>query len=48
MEELEINRLIAVTGFGAGDSMAAINCFQEVPFNIVFGQACRDKSAQKR
>ena len=47
MEELKINRLIAVTGFGAGDSMAAINCFQKVPFNIVFGQAYRDKSAQE-
>ena len=41
----QINRLIAVTGF-AGDSMAAISCFQKVPFNIVFGQY-RDKSAQE-
>ena len=47
MEELKINRLIAVTGFGAGDSMAAISCLQKVPFNIVFGHAYRDKSVQE-
>ena len=28
MEDIKINRLIAVTGFGAGDSMAAISYFQ--------------------
>jgi len=47
MEDMKIRRLIAVTGFGAGDSYAAISCVQKVPFNIVFGQAYRDKSAQE-
>ena len=47
MEDMNIKRLIAVTGFGAGDSKAAISCLQKVPFNIVFGQAYRDKSAQE-
>ena len=47
MEDMKIKRLIAVTGFGAGDSEAAINCVQKVPFNIVFGRAYRDKSAQE-
>ena len=47
MEDMKIKRLIAVTGFGAGDSEAAISCVQKVPFNIVFGQAYRDKSAQE-
>ncbi len=47
MEDMNINRLIAVTGFGAGDSKDAISCVQKVPFNIFFGQAYRDKSAQE-
>ena len=47
MEDMNIKRLIAVTGFGAGDSESAINCVQRVPFNLVFGQAYRDKSAQE-
>lgn len=47
MESMGVRRLIAVTGFGAGDSEAAINCFQKIPFNIIFGQAYRDKSIQE-
>ena len=47
MESTGVRRLIAVTGFGAGDSEAAINCFQKIPFNILFGQAYRDKSMQE-
>ena len=47
MESTGVRRLIAVTGFGAGDSEAAINCFQKIPFSIVFGQAYRDKSVQE-
>ena len=48
MEEMNIKRLVAVTGFGAGDSASAISCFQRIPFNIVFGQAYRDKSLQEQ
>ena len=47
MEDMNIKRLISVTGFGSGDSKAAISCVQKVPFNIVFGHAYRDKSAQE-
>ena len=39
MEEMEVKRLIAVTGFGAGNSNEAINCVQRIPFNIIFGHA---------
>ncbi len=47
MNEAGIRRLISVTGFGAGDSKGAINCFQKIPFNIIFGHAYRDKSIQE-
>ena len=47
MEEMGIKRLIAVTGFGAGNSNEAINCIQRIPFNFIFGHAYRDKSAQE-
>ena len=47
MEEMDIKRLIAVTGFGAGKSNEAINCIQRIPFNFIFGHAYRDKSAQE-
>ena len=47
MERKGIRRLIAVTGFGAGVSESAINCFQKVPFNIIFGHAYSDKSIQE-
>ena len=47
MEEMDIKRLIAVTGFGAGNSNEAINCVQRILFNVIFGHAYRDKSAQE-
>ena len=47
MESNGVRRLIAVTGFGAGDSESAINCFQKIPFNFIFGHAYRDKSDQE-
>jgi len=43
-----VNRLISVTGFGAGDSRASISCLQRLPFEIVFGRAYEDKSLQER
>ena len=47
MESTNTRRLIAVTGFGAGDSYQAINCLQKFPFEIIFGNAYRDKSIQE-
>lgn len=40
-------RLIAVTGFGAGDSRAAISYFQRLPFELIFGRAYADKTIQE-
>ena len=48
MKNKGIQRLITVTGFGAGDSQSAINCFQKIPFNFVFGRAYNDKSLQEK
>ena len=43
-----INRLICVTGFGAGDSRSSIGRLQQIPFQLVFGRAYEDKSRQER
>jgi putative NADH-flavin reductase len=43
-----VNRLVCVTGFGAGDSRASIGFLQRVPFQIVFGRAYDDKSLQEQ
>jgi putative NADH-flavin reductase len=48
MEAKGVKRLIAVTGFGAGDSGARIGALQRVPFQIVFGRAYADKSVQEQ
>ena len=47
MKTKGVNRLICVTGFGAGDSAASIAPLQRVPFKIVFGRAYDDKSRQE-
>ena len=47
MEKAGVNRLIAVTGFGTGDSREAIGLLQRVPFRLVFGRAYDDKDAQE-
>ena len=47
MEKAGIRRLIAVTGFGAGDSSDAISPLQRLPFRLVFGRAYDDKDAQE-
>ena len=36
-----------MTGFGAGDSRAAIPALQKLPFNAVFGRAYADKTLQE-
>jgi putative NADH-flavin reductase len=48
MKAQAVERLICVTGFGAGDSRASISCLQRVPFQIVFGHAYDDKTRQER
>lgn len=47
MEEAGVRRVIAVTGFGTGDSRGAIGFLQRVPFRLVFGRAYDDKDAQE-
>lgn len=47
MEGAGVKRLIAVTGFGAGESEANIGCLQRIPFRLVLGQAYDDKSVQE-
>ena len=48
MERLGVKRLIAVTGFGAGDSHNAISCLQQVPFRLFLGRAYDDKNIQEQ
>lgn len=47
MEKTGVRRLMSVTGFGTGDSRAAIGLLQRVPFRLVFGRAYDDKDAQE-
>ncbi|MER2268553.1 NAD(P)-dependent oxidoreductase [Methylobacterium oxalidis] len=47
MEKAGIRRLLAITGFGAGDSRDAISLFQRAPFELVFGRIYDDKDAQE-
>ncbi len=48
MQGQRIQRLICVTGFGAGDSESSIGCLQRVPFQLAFGRAYADKSVQEQ
>lgn len=47
MSKAGVNRLIAVTGFGAGDSNPSINFLQRLPFKLLLGRAYDDKSVQE-
>jgi len=47
MKQSSAKKLIAVTGFGAGDSKTSISCFQKIPFRLIFGRAYDDKSVQE-
>lgn len=47
MEKRGVKRLIAVTGFGAGDSRSAVNLLQLVPFRLLLGRAYDDKDVQE-
>lgn len=42
-----VRRLAVVTGFGAGDSQAAISPLQRLPFRLLFGRAYDDKTRQE-
>jgi putative NADH-flavin reductase len=48
MKDNGVNRLICLTGFGAGDSQASIAALQKIPFKIVFGRAYDDKGLQEK
>jgi len=47
MEQLGVERLVAVTGFGAGDSYSALGPVQRLAFDAALGQAYDDKSVQE-
>jgi putative NADH-flavin reductase len=48
MQAQGVKRLICVTGFGAGDSRARVNCLQLLPFRFFLGRAYDDKDVQER
>jgi uncharacterized protein YbjT (DUF2867 family) len=48
MQARGVRRLIAVTGFGAGECAAHIHPLQRLPFRLVFGHAYDDKGEQER
>jgi putative NADH-flavin reductase len=48
MQRAGVSRLLAVTGFGAGESEASIHVLQRLGFKMVFGRAYQDKSEQER
>lgn len=47
MKQAGVDKLVAVTGFGAGDSHDAINIMQRLPFRLIFKNAYDDKSIQE-
>jgi uncharacterized protein YbjT (DUF2867 family) len=48
MEAAGVRKLVCVTGFGAGDSNAAINILQRLPFKALLQNAYNDKSIQEQ
>ncbi|MEM7192927.1 MAG: NAD(P)H-binding protein, partial [Pseudomonadota bacterium] len=48
MKQQGVGRLIAVTGFGAGDSREAIGALQQLPFRFLLGRAYDDKDVQEK
>ena len=47
MKGAAVRRLIAVTGFGAGDSRRRLGCLQGTAFRLVLGRAYDDKDVQE-
>jgi putative NADH-flavin reductase len=48
MEGKGVNRLVAVTGFGAGDSKKHLPLIQKPAFKVLFGRIYGDKGEQER
>lgn len=48
MKKTGVKRLIAVTGFGAGDCAPSVNLLQKLPFRALLGRAYDDKTRQER
>ncbi|NJL07676.1 MAG: NAD(P)H-binding protein [Methylacidiphilales bacterium] len=48
MAEAGVKRLIAVTGYGAGESHDSMNLLQRLPFRLLLGRAYDDKDVQER
>lgn len=47
MKRAGVRRLIAVTGYGAGDSRSTMGCVQGTGFRLLLGRAYDDKDAQE-
>lgn len=47
MKQASVSKLVAVTGFGAGDRRGAINFLQRAAFELIFRNAYDDKSIQE-
>lgn len=47
MRRASVQRLVCLTGFGAGDSRRAIHPLQRPPFDLLLGRAYRDKDRQE-
>jgi putative NADH-flavin reductase len=47
MEAAGVKRLLAVTGFGAGDSEAKLSTLEKIPFKLLLGRAYADKAIQE-
>jgi len=47
MEAAGVKRLLAVTGFGAGDSAAKLSTLESIPFKLLLGRAYADKAVQE-
>ncbi len=48
MQTAGIQRLLAVTGFGAGDSAAKLSTLEKIPFKLILGRAYADKVVQEQ
>ncbi len=48
MHEKKVRRLLAITGFGAGDSINSIHPLQKIGFKMIFGRAYMDKDIQEQ
>jgi NAD(P)H-binding len=48
MEKAQVNRLICVTGFGAGDSRGHGGCLYNVAVHLLLGRVYDDKDVQER